>query len=239
MKTSLHAACLFALMLLIQSCHFIGPSLKGDGQVSTETRTVSGFDAVKASTGIEVYLIPDSTEYVVVEADQNLHEYIHTELKGKTLEIYVEGRIRWADSRKVHVHFTRLNQVESSAGAQVRAEEVLKLKKLELSASSGSQQHLSLAVEELDADCSSGAQMHLSGSSLKVELQASSGSQLHATELSAERCKADASSGAQIGISVLAQLKAEASSGGQIHYRGTPEQLEVHKSSGGSISGSN
>lgn len=239
MKTCLHLSVLFTLLLLTHACQFIGPSLKGDGQVTTETRTISGFDAIKASTGIEVYLIPDSTEYVVVEADQNLHEYIRTELKHNTLEIYVEGRIRWADSRKVLVHFARLNQLESSAGAIVRADEVLKLKALELSASSGSQQYLALAVEKLDADCSSGAQLHLSGQGLKVGLQASSGALLHAEEMSAERCEADVSSGAQIGIRVLEQLKAEASSGGQIRYSGNPEQLEMHKSSGGLISANN
>lgn len=239
MKTSLHIILVVSLFFLIHSCQFIGPSVQGDGQVTTENRAVSGFEKVKASRGIEVYLIPDSTEYVVVEADQNLHEYIRTELKHETLEVYVERRMRSENSRKVLVHFVRLDDVESSAGAIVRANEVLNLRAVELSASSGSQQYLALEVDSIDTGCSSGAQLHLSGQCRKVGLQASSGALLRAAELSVEHCDADVSSGAQIEISVQSGLKAEASSGGQIRYSGNPAQTEIHKSSGGLISAVN
>lgn len=239
MKNLLSVAGIFLLALAVQSCQFMGPSVKGNGNVTEETRSISGFEKVKAATGLDVYLIPDSTEFVVVEADENLHEHIRTELKNNTLDIYVEGRIRWADKRTVKVHFRHLNELESSSGAIVRSEEVLKLKELELSASSGSQQYLSLATEKLISHCSSGAQIELSGHAEKAEMSASSGAQLNGDDFRVSDCSADVSSGAHIGVQVTDRLKAEASSGGSVSYHGQPSQTEVHSSSGGSISQNN
>lgn len=236
MKKLLFITGIFAFAFVFHSCQFLGPSVKGNGHVTEETRSISGFEKVKAATGLEVYLIPDSTDYVVVEADENLHEYIQTELKNNTLDIYVEGRIRWAEERKVHVHFRHINEVNSSSGAVVRSSEALKIKQLELSASSGSQQYLQLSTGQLESHCSSGAQMRISGHCEKANLKASSGAQFEGEDLQVSDCVADVSSGAHIRVHVTDKLKAEASSGGHIYYSGEPAQTDIHSSSGGEIS---
>lgn len=230
---------LFSLLVLtifsLSSCQFLGPSIKGNGQVTEETRLITGYERIKASNGLEVSLIPDSTEYVVVEADENLHEYIRTEMKDKTIEIFVEGQIRWASARKVLVHYRQLNGLQSSSGATIRNEESLRSKYMELAASSGSQQYLSLDTESLDSQCSSGAQIHVSGKCANAEIKASSGAHFKGNAFSARDCIADVSSGAHISVEVQHSITAEASSGGHVNYSGSPEQTNVHSSSGGVI----
>ena len=43
------------LTILFSSCWFMGPSVKGNGKVTEETRQVDEFDQIKVSRGMNVY----------------------------------------------------------------------------------------------------------------------------------------------------------------------------------------
>lgn len=236
MKKTILFSGILVLAILFHSCIFLGPSVKGDGDVTEQKRQISGFEKIEASTGLEVFLIPDSTEYVIVETDENLHEHIQTELSHKTLKIFTESRIRWAKSKKVKVHYTTLSELKSSSGAVVRSEGPIVTRDIELNASSGSQQHVEVESKAVEGRCSSGAHIYLSGKSERANLKASSGAHLKAGDLWTSKCDADASSGAHIRIAVSDELNAEASSGGHVYYSGNPEKTNLHSSSGGVIS---
>ncbi len=64
---------------------------------------------------------------------------------------------------------------------------------------------------------------------------ASSGSHIHASDVKALKVKADVSSGASIHVNAEEELIAEASSGGSVKYTGSPTNVDVDKSSGGSV----
>jgi len=227
---------IFSLSLLfLLSCIFMGPAIRGEGDVTEETRKITGFEKIEVSRGLEVYLVPDSQEYVLVEVDENLHDIILTELKNETLEIYTEKFIRSAQSRKVYVHFVHLRAVKSTSGAMVRSEGIVRSKRLEIAASAGSRQTLEVNAGEFDGRCSSGAQIMISGKAGIAELKASSGAHLKGNGFIAAECSAKSSSGAHIWVGVKDKLEAEASSGGQIYYSGDPGITNLDTSSGGAI----
>jgi hypothetical protein len=53
----------------------------------------------------------------------------------------------------------------------------------------------------------------------------------------AENCRASASSGSDTEVHATKQLKARASSGGDVRYKGSPSQKDIDESSGGDVSG--
>jgi len=234
-KLRIPAPILIAILAL-QSCVFMGPSVRGNGDVVQETRQVSNIKRIDVANGLDIHLVPDSTEYVVVEADRNLHEVIETVVKGQTLSVFTNTRIRGASAQRVILHFRKIEGIESSSGSSVRGDDIIYAKQLEISASSGSQQFLKINAGQLDSRCSSGAQLQLSGKCADAVLKASSGAQLNGLGLLVSSCSADVSSGAGISINVEKSLSAEASSGGNISYLGHPAQTNFHRSSGGTIS---
>ena len=68
------------LCILLMSCMFLGPSIKGNGNVKEEIRQVGEFDQIKVSRGMNVYITQGSPAKVVVIADSNLHEFIETKV---------------------------------------------------------------------------------------------------------------------------------------------------------------
>ena len=219
----------------LPSCIFMGPAIKGEGKVTEETREIKGFENVEVSRGLKVFLVPDSVEYLEVEADGNLHEVIVTGLQGKTLQIYTDKFIRSAKSKKVYVHFRHLNGIKSTSGAMVSAKDTVRTKTLEIAASSGSRQTLAVRAGKLEVRCSSGAHVSLTGEAVEAAFRASTGAHVAADKFIATRCEAKASTGGHVRAGMMERLEAVASSGGQIYYAGTPDLGQMRKSSGGLI----
>jgi hypothetical protein len=223
------------LSVIFSSCWVIGPSVKGNGNVTEEVRQLDGFDRIKVSRGMNVYITQGSPAKVVVIADSNLHEVIETRVSGGVLKVYVTENIRWAEEKKVMVTVEKLSEVETTSGSNVWSQNQIVTENLELKASSGANQTMEVNAQFLSASCSSGANIKLSGLAKDAELGASSGANLKGQDLKADRCKMSASSGGNVSSSVVEKLDAHASSGGSVDYYGEPASIEVNTSSGGSV----
>jgi len=226
---------IFVSAFALSGCFFLGPSVKGNGNVTTEYRDVGDFDRVNVSTGLKVVMVQSDKNLLTVETDENLHEIIRTEVKGGELNIFTEGRIKQFRKLLITVELIDLEELQSSSGAQVSSDGMLRLKQFSTQASSGSQQSLSVNTEKLEVKTSSGAQITLDGKARDADFRASSGSQLKAGNLVSTSGKADVSSGAHIYLEVTRDFAGEASSGGHIYYSGSPSSVDIKTSSGGNI----
>jgi len=224
-----------ALSIIFSSCWFLGPSVKGNGNVTEETREVREFDQIKVSRGMNVYITQGSPAKVVVIADNNLHEIITTEVNGSVLKISADENIRWAKEKKVMVTVEKLYGVETTSGSNVWSKNQIMTEHIELDANSGANQTMEINAKYLNAHCSSGANIRLSGLAKEAELEASSGANLKGEDLKVDQCKMSASSGGNTSSTVVEKLEAKASSGGNVVYLGEPSSIEINKSSGGNI----
>lgn len=226
---------LTVISLLVSSCWFLGPSVKGNGNVTKETREVGEFDEIKVSRGMNVYITQGTPASVVVIADNNLHEIIQTEVRGHELRIYADENIRWAKEKKVLVTVEKLSGVGTSSGSNAWSQGQITTENLELKSSSGANLTMEVDAKYLKADCSSGANIILSGLAKEAELESSSGASLNGEELKADYCRMRASSGGNVSSTVTEKLEAHASSGGNVFYSGEPASTEINSSSGGNI----
>ncbi len=227
------------LSLLLFSCNFdinFGPGIKGNGNVQIENRTLNqSFNAIKASQGLDVYLTQGDEESIVIEADENLHNLIKTEVKDNELRIYAEKNIGYASSKKIIVTFKDLSKITSTSGSDVVSTNTIISDNLELNSSSGSDMKLDLNTKILHCNSSSGSDLKLSGKTEKLIAEASSGSDIKAADLIAESSQVKATSGADITVNTAKELTADANSGGDIKYYGNPQIINKTDSHSGSI----
>jgi hypothetical protein len=222
----------------LSSCNFdinLG-QIDGDGNVTTETRIEGeSFDEIKAAAGIEVFLTEGTETKVVIEADNNLHEIISATIENGKLTIKTEENIGRSKSKKAYVTYTSLKGIYASSGSEISSTSVLKSETLDLDASSGADIELEVFTKSLRAEASSGADIILSGTASNLDADASSGSDIDAKELLVVTCVAEASSGAGITVNVKDNLKAKASSGGDINYYGNPTAVTNNSSRSGNV----
>lgn len=237
MKNLRRITALLLLLVSTTSCFFDG--VKGDGNVISKNRKISNdFSRIKVSRGLHVFVTKSADISLTVEADENLHELITTEVKNGTLVITSIKNIRWASAKNIHLSVENINEILVSSGAEVSSENTVVTKRLKVDASSGSQVKLHVRVKDLNCETSSGAMIHLDGDTIDLTVSSSSGSNINAYALDAENCEAKASSGSNIKVNVSDSFEGKASSGSHINYKGNPKKVKKNESSGGSVSSS-
>ena len=207
----------------------------GNNDVVKKERKAEFFNGVKVSTGIDVFLTQGNNEAISVEADENLHEYILTEVKGEVLHVYTDANIRKAERKRVYVTMKEINSIKTSSAGDVVGETAVKTDHLELSASSAGDIKIEVYANDIDVDISSSGDITLSGEADMLSADLSSAGDLNAFNLKVREADISVSSAGDADINVTDRIKARASSAGDINYKGDPKYIDAHTSSAGGI----
>jgi Putative auto-transporter adhesin, head GIN domain len=228
----------FALICLGLTSCIQGQFLKtveGHGKVVSEERKTGSFTGLKVSSGIDVYLKQGEKESVTVEADENLHEYILTEVRGGVLNVYTEYNIRSADRKRVYVTMNEINSVKTTSAGDVYGESPINTDRLDLSASSAGDIKLEVKTKNIDIDISSSGDISLTGETDMLRADLSSAGNLNAYDLKSREADVSVSSAGDADINVSERLTARASSAGDVNYKGDPKFVDAHSSSAGGV----
>ncbi|MDT8402396.1 MAG: head GIN domain-containing protein [Bacteroidales bacterium] len=213
-----------------------GRRVTGDGNVKKEERKATVFTGVTTSSAIDVYLNQGSDHRIVVEADENLLEYIVTEIRDGILRIYPDDvSIRRAEVMRVYVTMKDIDYLSTSSAGDIIGETPIRTGSLKISASSSGDVKLEVYAKNLALRTSSAGDIILKGTADFVEASTSSAGDINAYDLEAREAELSSSSAGDIKITVSERLKARASSAGDIYYYGNPEFVDARSSSGGAV----
>ncbi|WP_088323071.1 head GIN domain-containing protein [Polaribacter tangerinus] len=239
MKKTIHQ---FLIALLVTSVFSscgadIFNGIRGNGNIVTEERKPSApFSGIKVSAGIDLYITQGNKNKIIVEADENLQKLIKTSISDGILKIYTEENIWKSSARKVYVTLQELSLLKASSGSDVYSENTINTNEISISASSGADINISIAAENVSTSASSGSDIKISGNAINHATKASSGSSIDAYKLESKNVIARVSSGADINVTATEKIEANASSGGDIDFDGSPSKINKKTSSGGSVS---
>lgn len=229
---------LLFVSVLMSSCNVnMFNRVNGNRNVVTADRSTSQkFTKIKVSTGLDLYLSQGSKNKVTLEADENLHDIIITEVNDGVLKIYSEKNIWQAKARKVFVTVKNLEGLTATSGSDVYTEDVLKVETIKVSATSGADIRIALDADTVETSATSGSDIRISGTANNHTSRANSGASIEAYKLISKNATVNVSSGADINIYASESINAKASSGGDIDFKGNPREINKKSSSGGSVS---
>jgi hypothetical protein len=207
----------------------------GNDNVVKKEREAGSFDGLRVSTGIDVFLKQGNREAITVEADENLQEYIITEVENGVLHIYTEVNIRSEKQKRVYVTMKDIKSLKASSAGDITGESAIKTDELEISASSAGDIKLDVNARAIEASISSSGDVTLSGEADVLEADLSSAGDFNASDLRVKEADISVSSAGDADIYVTEKLKARASSAGDIHYSGNPKYVDAHSSSAGGV----
>jgi len=222
----------FITLIVLASCHHTS----GSGNIVTEKRTVGNFKGISAGGDFDVEVKIGPVTEVTVEADDNVMEYIETEVNNNILRIRTEGMHNFSNTHmKVYITVPALTSVKASASAGVTVNDLLtSTSKLSFQSSSSGTITAEVDAPEIETDASSGGSVNISGKTKSHNAEASSGASIKTWNLLSEHTRVSASSGASAQVHASISLKASGSSGAEITYRGAAE-VNKSVSSGASV----
>jgi len=227
-----------ALLLILTSCvdgQFYR-TVRGNGNVVKKERPASYFDGISVSTGIDVYLSQGDGEKIIVEADENLHDYLVTEVKDRTLRIYFDNvSIRSAERKRVYVTMKDVTKLKTSSAGDIIGETPVKCGDILLESSSAGNIRLELYARNVNVKISSSGDISLTGEAETLNADLSSAGDLNAWDFKVKDADIDVSSAGDADIYVTHKLVARVSSAGDVRYAGEPEIIDARTSSAGTV----
>ena len=235
-KKNFQMPLLIVLLLFLSSCYFdFRETVYGNGKVVTEDRPADSFNRLKVSSGVDVFITQGEEESLKVIADENLLEYIKTEIIDNTLKIYTEANIRQAKSKEVHLVYKQLREIDISSAGDVEGTNRMKVDDLDLDLSSAGDLVLDVEATRINCNISSAGDARLSGTVDELNADLSSAGDLYAWDLVVRKARVNASSAGNARIYATEEVDLSSSSAGDIYYKGDPKIINVSRSSAGNI----
>ena len=222
-------------LLLVSACGMA--PVYGSGKVVTERRDASGFDGVSVSGGGDLVIIQDGTESVSVETDDNLMQYVVAEVRGGTLNLYLDdqGLRNFQPTRLVFtVHVKDLTAVTTSGSWNFTSEKINTDRLNIVVSGSGSVNIGDLSADNLSVMISGSGEMDAAGAVTGQSVTVSGSGKFRAGGLRSETAQITISGSGEATLWVTASLTTDISGSGTVHYYGSP-QTDINTSGSGNV----
>lgn len=230
---------IFFAINLGNSQSWFGQKIKGNGVQKTEKRTTTEYDEIKLQGYFDIDLVAGKEGEIIVDAEENLLQYIKTEVEGNVLKIYQEKGINLQCSRNnkilVTIPFDKISLVALSGSGDVNTRNQIKNDKFTASLSGSGEMNLDIYATEIEAKLSGSGDLRLKGKSEKLVVKISGSGDISAKELSAKDVDAGISGSGDIKVNCSGALNARVSGSGNIFYSGNPSTKNSKVSGSGSI----
>ena len=189
---------------------------KGSGHMATEVRELRDFSSVDVSSVFQVEITAQSEFHVEVEADDNLLQYIETEVRNGELHISLDKGVKTSNPLRVRIGAPNIERLEASGATKVFIS--------------------NLKNSKMEVDTSGASKIELSGETSQLIVDVSGASHINAAELKAVDAVVDASGASRVNVNVSGELNSEASGASNINYSGDPTNVIKRTSGASSIS---
>lgn len=214
----------FLIIATLSSCHFAGGKrVRGNGTVVTENREAGTFDGVYISGNADLYVKQDSVFSIKVEADENLQEYIVTEVSDGILKIRSRDGVNLRPSRsiKVFVSGPSLDEFKASGACDIIGEnKITNIERISIRLSGSSDVRMELMSPEVEAELSGAGSITLWGQTKNFTVDGSGSTDIKCFDLQAENTDVEISGAGDAEVFASVQLDVRVSGAGDVKYKG-------------------
>jgi hypothetical protein len=225
-------------LLLFSSCREIfAKRIRGNGNITTQTRSAGQFNSIDVSGSIDVYVKQDSSSSIKVEADENLQQYIETIDDGNILRIKTEEGYNLRSSRqiKVYVSSAVFKRFEASGACDIFSEgKISSSSDIDLGLSGSCEVTMDINAPKISADVSGACTVKLKGEAKDFKLQGSGSTDVKCFDLIAENVDLDISGAGDAEVYASGKLSGSISGAADVHYKGAA-QTDIHTSGASSV----
>jgi hypothetical protein len=230
---------LSVIAIAASSCRFIGGRrIGGNGSITTQERTVSGFKNVEASGAVDVYISQGETKTVRIETDANLQEYIEVIQSGDKLIVRERKGYNLQPTDKVKIYITApvYGKIEVSGASNIFSQSKINNSEgLKLEVGGAGEIKMELNAPSLDVEATGASSISLKGETKTLKMELTGASSAHCFELLSETTDVDITGAGDADVYASVKLKAEVSGAGSISYKGNATDVSQHVSGAGSI----
>lgn len=211
--------------------------VKGNGNLITQNRSVGSFDAVEAAGSFDVYLVKGKEGEMTIQGDENLMEYLETEVKNGDLKIkWKKGySINTMNNFVVSLAVEEISGLGLSGSGKIESKIPLKSDHFSTSVSGSGDMVITIEANELEVAISGSGNIDFEGAVNIFDASVSGSGDIDAKKLRCKNANLRISGSGGAYLDVSDELFARVSGSGDIKYKGDPAKQDVKVSGSGKV----
>ena len=240
MKTRNQILTFVCIFLLSGMTSLFGAELSTpkDDNVKKEKREVGSFTGIRVGGAFEVYVKQTGTCSVVIEADEEIMQYITTEVDGDILKIGMKKPKPscWnnVNTLKAFITVADLESIDLSGAVEFTTGTKIKGETLNMDVSGAVEADLDLDVQTLQIEASGASELDIKGQAQEAIVKSSGASDMDAFDFQVENLSIYASGACDAKVHATGTLKVSASGACDVKYKGSAS-VNVHTSGASSV----
>jgi hypothetical protein len=232
---------LFAITAFVTLSSFIGwETITGNGNMKKETRSASGYTGISLSGNMNVELAYGNSNSVIVEADENLLDYIETKVEGENLVIKTKDKynLKSRNKLRVYVSATKLTNLKVSGSGNINGNGAFSNEgRTNVSVSGSGNINVGInSFAETKINISGSGNVTLKGKSTNnIDATISGSGNIDCSDISTNDVFAQVSGSGNIKVYANKSIDAKVSGSGNIYYKGAATRLNMKSSGSGKI----
>ncbi len=214
-----------------------GPSVKGNGVLVTEERDISTFAEVSVGGAVDVYIHKANEHRVEVTTDENIIEYVKTDVKNGALVIKTEANLRKYKELIVNIYTPDFHKLDVSGACDLWVKGDFKSETLSISGSGACNIYAdNINAKNVVIKASGATDMTVGGKCDDLKIHSSGSSDVMAKKLSTHTASVHASGASDISVMADGKIHGGLSGSSDLEYYGKPSAVEVSTSGASDVS---
>ncbi|MFD1615137.1 head GIN domain-containing protein [Gelatiniphilus marinus] len=231
----------FASLLVATTSYGQWKSIKGNGNMTTVKRTTDSYNAIKCAGSMDFILVSGTEGSITIEGEENLLQYIATEVKDNVLKVKVKNGKTLKTSRnktiKITIPFEDINKVSLAGSGDLWNENVINVTNLDVALAGSGDIDLNVKTTSITGSVAGSGDLTIKGSTNNLKAKVAGSGDFHGFDLQANNTEVSVAGSGDAEVVSIQNLKARVAGSGDIEYKGNPEKKDTKVAGSGSISG--
>ncbi|WP_196895978.1 head GIN domain-containing protein [Aureivirga marina] len=228
--------CVLILFISVTNVNAQWKKIKGNKNLITATREISYFQEIKSKGSFKVILTDGKQGEIEITAEENLMEYIITEVTDNKLSIhYKKGKnIQPRKEIIIKVPIKFINHLTLSGSGEIISEVPIENKEFSIVVTgSGDISLEEVESKNITATLSGSGNLDIAGETNKLKVRISGSADFEGKKLESDKVDITISGSGNATVYANNSLKARVSGSGDIYYKGNPKNIDVKSSGSG------
>jgi hypothetical protein len=223
-------------IVLFSSCREIfGKRVRGNGNITRQTRSVNSFTGLSVSGNIDVMLSGDSAQKVAVETDDNIAEYVITQVEGDLLHISYKKGINPKPTKTVIVYVSApaFKKLRASGACDINSQgKITSPDEINISLTGSSDAKLEVNTPKVEANLSGACNIEMKGETKNLNIKGTGSSDIKCFDLMTENADIRISGAGDAEVNASVKLVVHVTGAGSVKYKGNANVSQTVTGSG-------
>lgn len=215
--------------------------ITGNEKIVTITRSTSDYEGISISGSFDVKLISGKEGNISIKGDENLLEFIVTEINNGKLLVYFEKykniQYNYNSSIEITIPFEQINQLSFNGSGNLTNTDLIKTEYLNIEMTGSGNTSFNADTNSLKITKSGSGNLNGKGVTTNIEINSAGSGNVIMFDLKSENAVVSQTGSGNIKVNCSKNLDAKTIGSGSIQYSGNPEKISKNTTGSGSING--